>query len=403
MTSSPNPPRRRRAFLVGAAIGGVSAATVEEHLDELAALADTAGADEVGRASQARPSPDPKTFIGRGKAEEIAKLLPATGADLVIVDDDLSGSQAKNLETIFEREVIDRSGLILSIFERRARSSEARTQVELARARYELPRLAKRWGHLSRQAGGIGVRGGEGETQLEADRRVLRRKIARLERDLERIEKMRKVQRASRGEVPVVALAGYTNAGKSTLFNRLTRDGTLAEDRLFATLDSRLRRGRLPGLATPVVFADTVGFIRKLPHHLVASFRSTLEEVVAADLVVHVVDRSHPRWEEQREVAEEVLAELGVERGRIVTVFNKVDRLVGPIALPGDELVLSAANGQGVDRLCRRLSTLLRSTPSGARHELAAVERESAGAGDAEEAAGPASGPRRLSLPRAIE
>jgi GTP-binding protein HflX len=401
MTSPNNPPRRRRAFLVGAAIGGAAAATVEEHLDELAALADTAGADEVGRASQARPSPDPKTFIGRGKAEEIAKLLAATGADLVVVDDDLSGSQAKNLETIFEREVIDRSGLILSIFERRARSSEARTQVELARARYELPRLAKRWGHLSRQAGGIGVRGGEGETQLEADRRVLRRKIARLERDLERIEKMRKVQRASRGDVPVVALAGYTNAGKSTLFNRLTRDGTLAEDRLFATLDSRLRRGRLPGIATPVVFADTVGFIRKLPHHLVASFRSTLEEVVAADLVVHVVDRSHPRWEEQREVAEEVLAELGVERGRIVTVFNKVDRLAGPIALPGDELVLSAANGQGVDRLGRRLSTLLRSAPRGARHELSGAASPSAAADEPEPA--PAAGPRRLSAPRAIE
>jgi GTPase len=402
MTSRPTPSRRRRAFLVGLAVGGTSGATVEEHLDELAALADTAGADEVGRASQSRPSPDPKTFIGRGKADEIAAQLPGLDADLVIVDDDLSGSQAKNLETIFGREVLDRSGLILAIFEQRARTSEARTQVELARARYELPRLAKRWGHLSRQVGGIGVRGGEGETQLEADRRVLRRKIARLERDLERIETMRKVQRGSRSSVPVVALAGYTNAGKSTLFNRLTRDGTLAEDRLFATIDSRLRRGRLPGLAGPVVFADTVGFIRKLPHHLVASFRSTLEEVVAADLVVHVVDRSHPRWEEQREVAEEVLVELGVDRDRIVTVFNKTDRLAGPIAIAGDELPLSAATGQGVDRLCRRLSTLVRSAPGRPRGEAPAnaLDGAEAATGQPEEAA---AGPRRLSLPRAIE
>jgi GTP-binding protein HflX len=389
---SPSTSLRRRAYLVGLATGGRALVECEEHLDELAALADTAGAEAVGRACQSRPAPDPKTFIGRGKAEAIAAELSRLGADLVVVDDELNGGQAKNLEAIFGCEVLDRSGLILGIFERRARSAEARTQVALARARYELPRLAKRWGHLSRQTGGIGVRGGEGETQLEADRRMLRRRIARLERDLERIEKMRRVQRASRGAVPVVALAGYTNAGKSTLFNLLTDERTLAENRLFATLDSRLRRGRLPGLEAPVVFADTVGFIRKLPHHLVASFRSTLEEAVAADLVVHVIDRAHPQWQEQRAVAEEVLAELGVEPDRVVTVLNKADLLSGPIPLAGDELVISAATGRGVDRLGRRLAGLLRAR----RRELAVAP-----AADVETAA--TDGALSLSLPRGID
>jgi len=343
-------PRRRRAYLIGLVLPGRTALDVEEHLDELAALADTAGAEAVGRALQSRPAPDPKLLIGRGKAEQIASELRELAADLAIVDDDLTGSQSKNLSEVLGVEVLDRSGLILTIFEQRARSREARTQVALARARYELPRLARRWGHLSRQVGGIGVRGGEGETQLEADRRILRRRIAKLERELGRIERMRTVQRSGRQGVPVVALAGYTNAGKSTLFNRLTADATLTEDRLFATLDSRLRRGKVaPGAVA--VFVDTVGFIRKLPHHLVASFRSTLEEVVAADLVLHVVDRAHPRWEEQKRVAEEVLAELGVAAERIVTVLNKVDRLVAPTAVGRDELAVSAATGRGVEAL----------------------------------------------------
>jgi len=326
-------------------------AEAEEHLDELAALADTAGAEVIGRAAQARPAPDPRTFIGPGKAREIAGEIAALGAEVAVFDDDLTGSQAKNLEEILKVPVVDRSGLILEIFERRARSREARTQVELARLRYELPRLARKWGHLSRQVGGIGVRGGEGETQLEADRRVLRQRISRLEGELERIDRMRRQQRRGRADLPVVALAGYTNAGKSTLFNRLTRDATLAEDRLFATLDSRLRRGALDGETWPVLFADTVGFIRKLPHHLVASFRSTLAEVVEADLVVHVVDRSHPGWEEQLRVAEEVLAELGVDPERILLAYNKADRLPpGEIREP-DALFVSARTGEGLDSL----------------------------------------------------
>lgn len=345
------PDARRRAFLVGAALGLRSMAEAEEHLDELAALADTAGAEVVGRAAQARPAPDPRLFIGPGKAREIASEIATLGAEVAVFDDDLTGSQAKNLEEILAVPVVDRSGLILEIFERRARSREARTQVELARLRYELPRLARKWGHLSRQVGGIGVRGGEGETQLEADRRVLRQRISRLESELERIDRMRRQQRRGRADLPVVALAGYTNAGKSTLFNRLTRDATLAEDRLFATLDSRLRRGALDGDTWPVLFADTVGFIRKLPHHLVASFRSTLAEVVEADLVVHVVDRSHPGWEEQQRVAEEVLAELGVDPERILLAYNKADRLPAGEVREPDSLFVSARTGDGLDAL----------------------------------------------------
>jgi GTP-binding protein HflX len=352
---------------VGVALPGQPAWEVDDHLDELEALADTAGAEVVGRAVQARKAPDPKLFIGGGKAESVAAEAAAAGADLVIFDDDLTGSQAKNLEEILKRDVLDRSGLILRIFEQRARSREARTQVELARLRYELPRLARRWGHLSRQAGGVGVRGGEGETQLEADRRMLRRRITQLERDLEKIEKMRRVQRRGREGVPVVALAGYTNAGKSTLFNRLTHDGTLAEDRLFATLDARLRRGVLGEQGPGVVFADTVGFIRKLPHHLVASFRSTLDEVVAADLVLHVVDRSHPRWEDQKAVAEEVLGELGVDPDRILVVWNKVDRLpAGERDAPDGGVAISAATGEGVGRLRAAIEAALAMPPSAA-------------------------------------
>jgi GTP-binding protein HflX len=362
VTEPTHPTARRRALLLGLVRPDRAGLDAEEHLDELAALADTAGADEVGRALQARPNPDPKTYIGRGKAADVAARIAELGADLAIIDDDLTGSQARNLAEILKVDVLDRSGLILAIFERRARSREARTQVELARARYELPRLAKRWGHLSRQVGGIGVRGGEGETQLEADRRVLRRRISKLERDLAGIERMRSVQRRGREGVPVVALAGYTNAGKSTLFNRLTADETLTEDRLFATLDSRLRKGRIAPRRT-VVFADTVGFIRKLPHHLVASFRSTLEEVVAADLVLHVVDRSHPAWEEQKRVAEEVLAELGVAPERILTVLNKVDRLEGPARVGPDEIAVSAITGRGIAALRAAISARLGGGP----------------------------------------
>ncbi len=352
---------------------------VEEHLDELAQLADSAGSRVMGRAVQSRQAPDPATFIGKGKAAEVGAAATELGADLLLFDDDLSAGQVKALEEETGLAVLDRSGLILEIFDQRAKSREARTQVELARLNYLLPRLTRRWSHLSRQAGGVGTRGGEGEKQLEQDRRLLRARIRRLEQDLERIDRTRGVQRHGRRGVPVVALTGYTNAGKSTLFNRLTAADALAEDRLFATLDAKLRRGSLGvnGTASPAsadhaggpgasaVFADTVGFIRKLPHHLVSSFRSTLGEITAADLVLHVVDRSHPQWHEQMTVADEVLDELGVERRRVVTVYNKCDRIAACAANPaqnGDGLRVSALTGDGLDALraeiARRLPEL---------------------------------------------
>ncbi len=344
-------PDQRRAFLVGLVLPGQPGWLVEEHLDELTDLVRSAGLEVAGRALQQRKAPDARTFIGRGKTGEVATAAGHLDADLVVFDDDLSPSQVKNLEEELDLQVIDRSGLILEIFHQRARTREARTQVELARLRYLLPRLTRRWSHLSRQVGGIGVRGGEGEKQLEADRRMLRRRIEHLERDLEKIERTRAIQRRGRRQIAQVALAGYTNAGKSTLFNRLTHSDAHVEDRLFATLDSRLRRGGIDGTGQVAVFADTVGFIRKLPHHLVASFRSTLGEVATADLVLHVVDRSHPQWRDQLQVAEEVLEELGVERRRVVTVFNKSDLLGETIRRSGDALWVSALTGDGVDEL----------------------------------------------------
>lgn len=314
------------SYLVGARLGATPAHVVDDHLDELAALADAAGAKVQGRSVQRRQAPDPALFIGRGKAEEIAEVVSEEKLDLVLFDDDLTAGQVKNLEKILHCAVMDRSALILEIFHQRARTSEARTQVELARLRYLLPRLTRRWTHLSRQAGGIGQRGGEGESQLEADRRMLRRRIQRMEKDLVRIERTRDLQRRGRRRDREVALAGYTNAGKSTLFNRLTGAGTFVKDQVFATLDSKLRKGHLGGGRT-AIFADTVGFVRKLPHHLVASFRSTLGEVLEADLVLHVVDRSHPAWAEQQSVGDGVLRELGVDPEKIILVHNKIDRI----------------------------------------------------------------------------
>ena len=365
--------RPRRAFLVGLALPGQPGYVVEEHLDELAQLADTAGAQVVGRAVQARKGPDAATFIGRGKAEEIGGTAHDLGADLLLFDDDLSGSQVKNLEEVTKLAVMDRSSLILDIFGQRARSREARTQVELARLKYMLPRLTRQWSHLSRQGGGFGVRGGEGEKQLEQDRRVLRARIRRLEDDLEKIERTRGVQRHGRAGAPTVALTGYTNAGKSTLFNRLTAAGTIAENRLFATLDAKLRKGSIDGART-AVFADTVGFIRKLPHHLVSSFRSTLGEITAADLVLHVIDRSHSRWQEQAAVAEQVMDELGVDRARVIDVYNKSDLLAADEPRNG-ELWVSAVTGEGIPALKAALSHRLGVGPyrQAVRHEAVAL------------------------------
>ncbi|MEA2337155.1 MAG: GTPase [Thermoanaerobaculia bacterium] len=295
----------------------------EEHLSELEKLIETAGGNVVDRVFARRPRPDPATYVGSGKAEQLKSLAATSGAKLIVFDDDLSPAQTRNLEKITEVKVIDRSGLILDIFAGRARSREARTQVELAQLEYMLPRLTRAWTHLERQAGGIGTRG-VGETQLELDRRIIRNRIARLKEELTKIERTRETQRKSRNAAFTVALVGYTNAGKSTLFNRLTSGSAEAADKLFATLDAKSAKAAFE-MPRETVVIDTVGFIRKLPHHLVASFRSTMEEAVAADLVLHVIDSSHPQFEDQRAVGEEVLRELGVKMDRVVEVYNKAD------------------------------------------------------------------------------
>jgi GTP-binding protein HflX len=321
----------------------------EEHLAELEKLIETAGGTVVDRVFAKRPRPDPATYVGSGKAEQIKTLVKASGAKLIVFDDDLSPAQARNLEKITEVKVIDRSGLILDIFAGRARSREARTQVELAQLEYMLPRLTRAWTHLERQAGGIGTRG-VGETQLELDRRIIRNRIARLKEELEKIERTRETQRKSRHAVFSVALVGYTNAGKSTLFNRLTSGSADAADKLFATLDAKSAKAAF-AMPRETVVIDTVGFIRKLPHHLVASFRSTMEEAVAADLVLHVIDSSHPQFEDQRAVGEEVLRELGVKMDRVIEVYNKADRTDMFELRRKNAASISALTGRNIERL----------------------------------------------------
>jgi GTP-binding protein HflX len=339
------------AIAVGLVLPELTRTVAEEHLEELEQLIETAGGSVAGKILAKRPSPDPATYIGSGKAEEIKQLVAYHDAALVVFDDDLSPAQVRNLEKIIEKaKVIDRSGLILDIFAGRARSREARTQVELAQLEYLLPRLTRQWSHLERQAGGIGTRG-VGETQLELDRRIIRTRIAKLKDDLRHIERTRETQRKARSAAFTVALVGYTNAGKSTLFNRLTRGGAEAVNKLFATLDAKSQRAAFE-MPRETVIIDTVGFIRKLPHNLVASFRSTMEEAVAADLVLHVIDHSHPQFEDQRAIGEEVLRDLGVEADRVVEVYNKTDRISDePRAHRRNAVHISALTGQGAERL----------------------------------------------------
>ncbi|HEX6100785.1 MAG TPA: GTPase HflX [Thermoanaerobaculia bacterium] len=337
----------------GLILPDLSRTVAEEHLEELSKLVGTAGASVVARVLGKRNAPDAGTYIGKGKAEEIKSLAASTGATLIVFDDDLSPAQARNLEKIIGVKVIDRSGLILDIFAGRARTREARTQVELAQLEYMLPRLTRAWSHLERQAGGAGggAKRGVGETQLELDRRIVRTRIAKLKEELKHIGKNRETQRKARHSAFTIALVGYTNAGKSTLFNRLTRGDALAMDQLFATLDSKSAKiaAEMP---RETVVIDTVGFIRKLPHHLVASFRSTMEEAVAADLVLHVIDGSHPQYTEQREVGEEVLSDLGIDRERVIEVYNKVDQIDEHFAMRRpNSIVVSALTGEHVDRL----------------------------------------------------
>jgi len=337
------------AIAVALVLPDLTRGVAEEHLSELEKLIETAGGVVVDRVFARRPRPDPATYVGSGKAEQLKSLAAQTGAKLIVFDDDLSSAQARNLEKITEVKVIDRSGLILDIFAGRARSREARTQVELAQLEYMLPRLTRAWTHLERQAGGIGTRG-VGETQLELDRRIIRNRIARLKEELTKIERTRETQRKSRNAVFTVALVGYTNAGKSTLFNRLTSGSAEMADKLFATLDAKSARAVFE-MPRETVIIDTVGFIRKLPHHLVASFRSTMEEAVAADLVLHVIDSSHPQFEDQRAVGEDVLRELGVQLDRVVEVYNKADRTDMFELRRKNAASVSALTGRNIDRL----------------------------------------------------
>ena len=314
---------KERAILVAVDTKNLNREMVEEHLAELEELAITAGAETIIKVIQERYAFDPAFYIGKGKAEELASLTEINDINLIIFDDDLSPVQVRNLERLIQRKIVDRSGLILDIFASRAKSKEAKTQVELAQLQYMLPRLTRAWTHLSKQFGGIGTKG-PGETQIETDRRIIRTRISLLKEKLKKIEEQRTTQSQGRKDFVRISLVGYTNAGKSTLFNLLTNSQVFAEDKLFATLDSTTRIFDL-NKDNKVLISDTVGFIRKLPPHLIASFKSTLNEVRDADIILHVVDLSHSFFEDHIEVVDKTLKELGCEKKNQIKIFNKLD------------------------------------------------------------------------------
>ena len=311
-----------KAILIGVITPEQNKNQAEEYLDELAFLAKTAGAIPIKKITQKLPVPNNKTFIGKGKIEEVKQLAKELEVELIIFDDDLSPVQLRNIEKILECKILDRSNLILDIFASRARTANAKTQVELAQYQYLLPRLTRMWTHLERQKGGIGMRG-PGETQIETDRRIIGQKISLLKKQLEKIDKQKITQRKGRGNMIRLALVGYTNSGKSTLMNQLSKSEVFAENKLFATLDTTIRKVVVENL--PFLLADTVGFIRKLPHQLVESFKSTLDEVRESDLLLHVVDISNPNFENQIEVVTQTLAEIGANDKPIILLFNKTD------------------------------------------------------------------------------
>ncbi|MBL0356630.1 MAG: GTPase HflX [Chitinophagaceae bacterium] len=316
--------QEQKTVLVGVITPDQTEQQLNEYLDELAFLATTAGVTAVKRFTQKLAHPDSKTFVGKGKLEEIKRYVQAhSDVDLVVFDDELTGSQIQNIEKEIGAKTIDRSDLILDIFASRAKSAQAKTQVELAQYQYILPRLKGMWKHLERQGGGVGTRG-PGETEIETDRRIVKNKISLLRKRLAEIDKQSFTQRKERGEFIRVALVGYTNVGKSTLMTLLSKSEVFAENKLFATLDTTTRKVVFE--QTPFLLSDTVGFIRKLPHHLVESFKSTLDEVREADILLHVVDISHPQFEEQLKVVTNTLAELGVEEKPTITIFNKMDK-----------------------------------------------------------------------------
>ena len=337
----------------------------DQSLEELAALLDTAGGTCLATVLQNKSAPDPRTFVGEGKAAEIKELVQSLGADIVIFDNPMSPSQQRVLTQELGVTVMDRSALILDIFAKRARTSEGRLQVALAQYKYLLPRLTGMWKHLERQEGAIGTRG-PGETQLESDRRHIHRKIAKLEEDLKDVRRVRATQRERRekNEVPVVAIVGYTNAGKSTLLNALTGAGIPANDRLFDTLDTTTRTLDISDTCT-VLISDTVGFISKLPHQLVDAFKATLEELTFADLLLHVIDASQPDWREQAAVVDQLIQELGAAETPRLEVFNKCDKFVGDILPHGEDIIsISAKTGAGLDAL---LNAIERRLDAGAR------------------------------------
>lgn len=370
---------RKRAFLVGAEVASAQNPwQAEDSLRELALLADTAGLDVVGNLYQKLTTPFPKYFIGPGKVGEVAEHIRQLRCDLVIFDDELTPSQTRNLEKELDIGVLDRTALILDIFAQHARTHEGRLQVELAQYEYLLPRLRRQWTHLERQAGGggmaaggvVGLRG-PGETQLELDRRLINQRIAWLKEQLADVHRHRELYRKRRRQsgVPVVALVGYTNAGKSTLINALTDANVRAEDRLFATLDPTTRQLTLPG-GQHVLMTDTVGFIQKLPTQLVAAFRATLEEISEADLLLHILDITHPNAQEQAQAVETTLKDLGVAEKPTLTVLNKVDQmpgvdaaevelLAGELGLPEDYIAISATHGWGLNTLCSQIEQSL--------------------------------------------
>lgn len=354
-----------RALLIGLEQDGVSKWELRDSMDELRELAHSAGAEVVASVTQKLSKPTAPFYIGKGKAEEIKDSARERQITSVIFNDELSPAQGRNLENLFSRKVLDRTQLILDIFAQRARSREGRLQIELAQLQYLLPRLTRMWNHLSRQTGGIGTRG-PGETQLEVDRRRVQERIARLERELEGVRKVRNVQRQGRKrhQWPVAAVVGYTNAGKSTLLNRLTGADVLAADKLFATLDPTTRSLMLPNKQR-VLLTDTVGFLRKLPHTLIESFKATLEEVSEADILIHVVDLSHPRVDEQMEAVDTVIKELNAFGKQTLIVFNKIDRLENrelaatyQQRFPGS-VAIAAKTGEGIDQFIATLQIAL--------------------------------------------
>lgn len=354
--------KTEKAILVALNTHEYSREVVEEHLNELEMLSETAGAETIMKMTQDRASRDSAFYLGKGKAEELAELADMNEAELVIFDDDLTPVQVRNLERLVNKKIVDRSGLILDIFASRAQTKEAKTQVELAQLQYMLPRLTRAWTHLSKQYGGIGTKG-PGETQIETDRRMIRTRISMLKEKLEKIESQRLTKSAGRKGLIRVSLVGYTNAGKSTLLNLLTDSEVLAENKLFATLDSTTRSLELDN-NQKILLSDTVGFIRKLPHHLVASFKSTLNEVREADIILHVIDVSHPFFEDHMAVVDQTLKELGAENKTQIRVFNKVDlledknKIAYVLGRYSNSIFISAGRGINITQLKKMIADI---------------------------------------------